>query len=247
MSNRSFDYGDGFFESIRRKDGQWLFLNEHLLRAKKSAKVLGMEWSASWDLAWLESVCNFQNKSNIADLIVRITFYRSQGGTYSPELNTCKFRTVSRTINADEDGLFVGKEGSELIQSLSLLQKEFKVGLYTQNYKSISDWSFVKTTSALFYVQASMDAQKRELDDLIILNNQGLVCELLFSNLLILNKGQLYCLGKSSGAIEGTFLSALQEKIEVKEIRLSLEQLKKIDYLFRCNSVRGIQRIELSK
>jgi len=246
MLNRSFLYGDGFFETIRKRNGQWTFLSEHLERATRSARILGMSWPENWNRDWLEHILKENQIANALDSIIRLTFYRAGGGTYAPQSNSIEVHLSAREVEPANDGIFISELSLVNISNqLMNLPTSIFADIYRENKKEINAWSELKTTSSLLFVEASRKSKDLEVDDLIILNQKGLVCECLSSNIVLLFQGQLFSPSSASGPVNGSFLSALKKLIEVKDINIQPEQLRFMDAILRCNAVRGLQRINL--
>jgi branched-chain amino acid aminotransferase len=103
-----------------------------------------------------------------------------------------------------------------------------------------------KNTSALLYVQASLWAREKELDDALITNTSHSIIESTRSNLFLVSNRVLYTPGLESGPIGGVMRAAvinlaLEEGFKVYECNISPGEMLRADELFLTNAVRGIQ------
>ncbi|MCB9245768.1 MAG: aminotransferase class IV [Flavobacteriales bacterium] len=245
-TNRSFLYGDGFFESIRRKDGAWLFLEEHLARMRSSAMLfdLNIPFENRDDLA---RVCDQQVRGNPSDLVLRLTVYRIGYGLYTPERPyETGLHYLIRSLEAEDDGYFPAENIStlQLIADISELDP-ITASISTGIRKPIGAFHSVKSTSAAIYSEALIAERNRISDEIILINELGRVCECSSSNLLVQFGGKLFTPPPEDGPVRGTFLDWLKSRHKVDLRSFQPEQLYWADALYRCNAVRGIQRLKL--
>ncbi|MFA5339633.1 MAG: aminodeoxychorismate synthase component I [Candidatus Omnitrophota bacterium] len=82
--------------------------------------------------------------------------------------------------------------------------------------------------------------------DVIFLNSKGEVTEGAITNVVIKKNGRCYTPPLSSGLLPGVFRSHLIESGRVKEKRIFLDDLRRSDKIFLCNSVRGLVEVKLT-
>ena len=83
VNNRSFKYGDGFFETIRCLDGEPLFWEEHYFRIAASFSMMQMTVPDIFDLDNFKELIQrllFENNLEKDSARIRISFFRSEGG-----------------------------------------------------------------------------------------------------------------------------------------------------------------------
>ncbi|MCB0734179.1 MAG: aminotransferase class IV [Flavobacteriales bacterium] len=240
--NRSFLYGDGFFETIRLTLGKPEFLGLHLDRARRTAKSLQMNWPEYWDEAfWLQEFEKFSHDT----CAVRITFYRGGSGAYLPEENNLQFHLYSRDI----------KEGSYLFLNTALPINELRHQLNSllpvrtviadKIYKDQGLLSSFKTTSALCYVIAALEMKNREAEEIILLNQHGKVCEALSSCLILQLEDKWVTPPLCDGPVQGTYLAFLKEWMPVVERTCTISDIKQAQAVYAVNSVYGFRRLQL--
>jgi len=233
VENRGFRYGDGLFETMLWKDGSIRFLDFHVERLQKGMHMLQLEDGQLFDSFFFQSKTEeLIRKNNMIgqEVRIRLIVYRSGGGLYSPESNKPAFvLQISRITTLSND------KKSGLI-----------VGLYEEYKKPYSDLSKLKSSNSLIYVLAGLYKQKTKFDDVLLLNQEGFLCESLTSNVFIHYEKTLYTPAISEGCIEGVMRRvvidmALDEGIEVVEAQISPEILNRADEIFCTNAVQGVQ------
>ena len=104
-----------------------------------------------------------------------------------------------------------------------------------------------KTTNRHFYDRALRDAVKMGVFDLFFLNERGEITEGARSNVVIRKEKEYYTPPVGCGLLPGVFRQHLlnSRNIALQEKVLHLEDLGSADAVFLCNSVRGLQRVEI--
>jgi len=161
---------------------------------------------------------------------IRLIVFRMGGGLYSPTTNKPGFVLQVQRIEPNLRDKKVG-----LI-----------VGLYSEFKKPYSDLSKLKSLNSQIYVLAGIYKKKMAFDDVLILNQEGYLCESLTSNIFVYYEKILYTPALSEGCIEGVMRRvvmdmARSEGIEVVEAQISAEIMKRADEIFCTNAVQGVQ------
>lgn len=231
--NRSFRYGDGIFETMLYKDGQIRFLSFHIERLQRSMQKIHLDYYNKFDTYFVKSATEeLVRKNNMVgqQVRVRLIVYREGEGLYTPETNKPSFV------------LQVHKVGDE--------RRDKKVGLivdlYTEYKKPYSDLSDLKSNNALLYVMAGLYKKKFNYDEVLILNQEGNLCEALTSNIFVYYDKVLYTPALNQGCIDGVMRRvvmdiAAHEGIPVVEAEINPEIMKSADEIFCTNAVQGIQ------
>lgn len=235
ITNRSFRYGDGLFESMRIVNGRAQFLKEHLKRLQAGMQVLKMNMHPLLNEAFLEaSIHELTLKNNIkAGGRLRLTVYRNNGGLYTPETNE-----VSYFIEAEpfDDATYV------------LNQKGFTIDLYSELKKQQHVLSNIKSANSLLYVMASINRKQLGLDECLILNDKHYIIEGISSNIFAVKNGVLYTPPVTDGCVDGVMRRKIIEiaqanRIAVYEISIMQNVLLGADELFLTNAVHGVRWI----
>ncbi len=232
--NRSFRYGDGLFETMRWMDGDVRFLDYHLQRLHKGMEMLHMDQSVRFDHQFVRAQADkLIRKNNLEGEHVRLRLhvFRDGGGLYSPAQNKVSYILGCSKLNKDD-------------------LKHRKLGLivdvYPEYRKAASELSGIKSANALVYVMAGLYRKNKDLDDVIILNQDGYVCESLSSNVFFWYDKKLYTPAISEGCIAGVMRRvvidmALDSGLEVVEAQIHPDILKEADEIFHTNAVQGVQ------
>jgi branched-chain amino acid aminotransferase len=238
--NRGFRYGDGFFETIRVIDGELPLIEYHLSRAKLSARTMEMTWPDEWGVSFF--LDQIKGKLSESNAVIRIDFWRSGDGTYLPESDEMEFDLTVRPFNQANSVFQLNSNWQEQVSELTPVP----IVVYEGVRKPVNPWSFIKSTSASFYVQAGLWLKKQEAQDLIILNEFGNICEGLTSNIILKLGDRLLTPSHDQGAIEGVFRSYLSAEFNVEFMPLAIDMLVKADEIWLTNAVHGIRRAVLT-
>ena len=233
LQNRAFQYGDGFFETIRISHGFPQHLPLHWDRISKSLIAHKIDRPNELNLESLRaSIVALCNANGIADGgRLRLTFFRTAGGRYTPETNALVWVGEAEPLSSNE---------------YHLNEHGLAVDVYPEMKKLNGPLANFKNTSALLYVQASIWAKEQALDDALITNTTHNIIESTRSNLFLVSNRVLYTPGLESGPVGGVMRAAvinlaLEEGFKVYECNISPGEMLRADELFLTNAVRGIQ------
>jgi para-aminobenzoate synthetase/4-amino-4-deoxychorismate lyase len=118
-----------------------------------------------------------------------------------------------------------------------------KVCLAEKPVDSQDIFLFHKTTQRAVYETARKGCE--EFDDVLLYNEFGELTEFTIGNLVVELGGQLLTPPISCGVLAGTFRSYLVETGQVAEETIPIERLKDCTAVFRVNSVRRWQRVQI--
>ncbi len=231
--SRAFRYGDGLFETMLYQNGEIRFLNFHVERLQKSLQKLHFENPQRFDEYYIKTLTDeLIRKNNMIGqkVRVRLIVYREGGGLYAPISNKASF-----VIQVDR-----------ISESLKDKKIGLIIGLYEEYKKPYSDLSDIKSNNALIYVMAGLHKQKFDYDDVLILNQEGYLCEGLSSNIFVYFEKTLYTPALNQGCINGVMRRVVMditeaEGIPVVEAQINPAILKKADEIFCTNAIQGIQ------
>jgi para-aminobenzoate synthetase / 4-amino-4-deoxychorismate lyase len=119
-----------------------------------------------------------------------------------------------------------------------------RICLARQPIDSSNLFVFHKTTQRAVYESAREGFEK--FDDVLLYNESGELTEFTIGNLVVEMDGQLLTPPISCGVLPGTFRAHLLESGQVEERTILLEQLENCTKIFRVNSIRKWQKVELS-
>ncbi len=233
VNSRALRYGDGLFETMLYQNGEIRFLPFHVERLQRSMQKLALDNPQKYDIYFIKTITDeLVRKNNMIGqkIRVRLIVYREGGGLYSPISNKTGFiLQVDRVVDSLKD------------KKIGLI-----IGLYTEIKKPYSELSEIKSNNALVYVMAGLHKQKFDFDDVLILNQEGYLCEALSSNVFVYYEKTLYTPAINQGCINGVMRRVVMdiaesEGIQVIEAQINAEIMKKADEIFCTNAVQGIQ------
>jgi len=170
--SRALRYGDGLFETMLFQNGEIRFLDFHVERLQNSMQKLALDNPQKYDNYFIKTITDeLIRKNNMIGqrIRVRLIVYREGGGLYAPISNkTGYILQVDRITETAKD------------KKIGLI-----VGLYTEYKKGYSELADIKSNNALIYVMAGLYKQKFLFDDVLILNQEGYLCEGLSSNVFV--------------------------------------------------------------
>ncbi|MGB4400921.1 MAG: aminotransferase class IV [Daejeonella sp.] len=233
IANRGFKYGDGLFESMRLLKGKLMFAELHTERIRKGLKLLKMDsWSHldTWFLNEKVEELVRRNKTG-PDARIRLTAFRNGEGLYNPSSNHMAFVL----------------EASQLSESLyKMNEKGLIIDVFDEITKPVNILSNLKTCNSLIYVLAGIFKNQNSLDEVMVLNSNGFLCESMSSNVFAVYDRKLYTPALSEGCIAGVMRQvviklAKENGIELVEAQISPDILNEADEVFLTNAARGIQ------
>lgn len=236
VSNRSFLYGDGVFETLKIVNGTILFFEDHYFRLMASMRIIRMQIPMSFTFEFLEeeilklaTVNNVQNSARI-----RFTVFRNEGGFYLPNDNSISYIIQATAL---EDPMY------------QLGKTAFEVDLYKDFIVPKQLLSTLKTANKITHVTASIFAKENQLDSTLLINEDKNVIEASNGNLFMLMGNKLITPPISEGCLNGIMrkqvisLAKQIDSIEVVEEPISPFDLQKAEELFITNVIIGIQPI----
>ncbi len=233
IANRGFRYGDGLFESMRWMKGELKFAELHADRIRKGMKLLKL---ASWSQfdAWFirERVEELVRRNKTGpDARIRLTVFRDSDGLYSPSNNKMAFALEAQKLEES---------------NYSINDKGFIIDVYDEIAKPINILSNLKTCNSLIYVLAGIFKNQNALDEVLILNQNGFLCESMSSNVFVVYDRKLYTPALNEGCIAGIMRQvvmrlAKENGIELVEAQINPNILNEADEVFLTNASRGIQ------
>ncbi|WP_411274412.1 aminotransferase class IV [Daejeonella sp.] len=233
VANRGFKYGDGLFESMRLLNGKLMFAELHSERIRKGLRLLKMDsWSHvdTWFIGEKVDELVRRNKTGL-DARVRLTAFRNGEGFYNPSANHMAYVL----------------EASKLTDSTyKLNEKGLIIDVYDEITKPVNILSNLKTCNSLIYVLAGIFKNQNLLDEVMVLNNNGFLCESMSCNVFVVYDKKLYTPALSEGCIAGVMRQVIiklakENSIELVEAQISPDILNAADEVFLTNAARGIQ------
>ena len=233
VSNRGFRYGDGLFESMRWMKGELKFAELHADRIKRGMKILKFEGYSQIDTYFL--------RQNIAELIrrnktgpnarVRFSVFRDAEGLYNPSSNKIGYAIEVTKISETD----FASNNRGLI-----------VDIYDEVPKPINVLSNLKTSNSLVFVLAGVFKNQHSLDEVLIINQNGFLCEAMSSNVFVVFNNQIYTPALTEGCIAGVMRHvvmklAKENNLVITEAQINPAILEQAEEVFLTNAAKGIQ------
>ena len=190
VNDEGFQYGNGFFETIRVVHGKPRFLDKHMDRFHKTWRALFSDEPP--DLTWKDIVDQVIEANALEKSIASVKILATRGAGDFPAGNRTLLAMakpyIHRLQQKNEIGLKV------------LTYPEFR-------YTPLADY---KTLNYLYYLNAGRWALKSGADEALILNPDGSVSETNTGNIVILFRKSVI-IPKSQHVLPGIFQSAVSD------------------------------------
>lgn len=233
LLNRSFQYGDGLFESIRVYRGKPLFVDAHLDRLAAGMEYLRFSFVvAQWRNQMKAEILRIiQTNAITGHGRLRLHVYRAGAGAYLP---------VSKSPYYVLEGFSLKSDFYDADVSLSLTD-------FTEIPLCHTALSGFKTANSLPYILSALYAVEQGYDEALLFC-EGYVAEASAYNVFIVRQRRLYTPPLSSACLKGIMREQVMQlcaelKIPVKEKKLTPKDLMQADEIFLTNTIRGIVRV----
>ncbi len=234
-ASRAARFGDGIFETMRMKNGNLLFSEQHATRLFHGLELFQFELPPLFTWKFLhEEILKLTVRNNCGPHTrVRLLVARGEGGITDEPSNSPQFLIECWSI----DDYSFNKEG-------------MKVGVFEDGRKSMDKFSNVKSANYLPSVMASIYAKKNDLDECVFLNSEDRVCDATISNIFLIKDQKIFTPPLGEGCVEGVMRHHLLKTLpglgySVKEARCSIKDLDEADEIFLTNAVRGIRWVKV--
>ncbi len=229
--SRAFRYGDGIFETIKYKNGQFILLQNHLLRLWQGLDLLEFDRPKLFTKQLLrDELADLVRKNKDEDARIRLTVFRGNGGLYDPENLQPNYVIQSMPLN-----------GAGGLNSNGL-----DVALYKDALKTCDAFSNLKHNNYLPYVMGALFAKKQKCNDALVFNPHLRVCDSTIANVFIVKKNTIITPALTEGCVAGVMREFLLKQLP--EIGLSCEtgelteeMLLDADEVFLSNSIYNIR------
>jgi branched-chain amino acid aminotransferase len=233
VGNRAFKFGDGLFESMRMANGKLQFPELHADRIKATMKALKMDGYNLLDEYFLKTkTAELARKNKIhANGRFRLSIYRDGEGLYTPETNKAGYLLEVKTLEKP---------------TYELNKKGLIVDVYDEITKPINKLSNFKTSNSLPFVMAALYQKQHRLDEVLLLNQNGFLCESTSSNLFVVYQNQIYTPALSEGCVGGVMRNiimrlAKQHQLPLIEAQINPQILNEAEEVFLTNAIGGVR------
>jgi branched-chain amino acid aminotransferase len=217
-------YGDGIFEGIRAYNGIVFRLKEHIDRLYRSAHMIMLEIPIDRD-EMIQKTLETLRRNRLKDAYIRLVVTRGKG-----DLGLNPRRCPKPTIIIITDSIMLhGDDAKEKgIDALISWVKRDPVDATSHEIKSLN---------YLNSILAKLEANIWGVDEAIVLDKNGFVCEGVAENIFMVKDGKLCTPPTYTGALHGITAQAVQDLAkklgyDVKETIITPFQLFNGDEVF---------------
>jgi branched-chain amino acid aminotransferase len=213
-------------------------LESHLKRLQLGITDLQLDFSINLNY-FKESIHELSKRNKFySDARLKIMLYRTEGGYYTPNLNTAELLMYLEALP------YEGYAWNEQGKNIDILPQ---VQIHSQQqvpYKKIGAQSA--------QIKAAQFKKEWNLDDVILTNERGEIVEAISSNIIILKDQMAIAPEDNSGHLPGVMLqhilSLLQEQgIEVYRKNFHPHDLQNADEIILCNAIEGVSYVKSLK
>ena len=233
LPDRGLDFGDGLFETLLLWRGVPQFKEFHLERLKAGLDTLGFPDCLAQAAACLTTAAASLEEYDWAALRLTVTRGAGPRGYAAPAEPTPRIIVTAAPLQQDR---------REVAPSLAVDWAQLR-------WSSQPVLAGIKHLNRLEQVMVAREISQKQVDDLVVLDQQGHVCSLSAGNLFIVESGRLLTPALETCGIAGTRRRLVQERLasglslSVEETHLSPERLLQSEEVFACNSIRGFQPV----
>ncbi|MDB5198007.1 MAG: hypothetical protein JWP88_2378 [Flaviaesturariibacter sp.] len=222
--NSGFKYGDGVFETARFSEGSLLLQDFHFDRLFAGLERLQINSTRLNRQMLLTNIGQLCEKNGCATAArIRLAVYRE----------------------GDNSGYVM--EAAPLSETFyALEEKGYRIDIFPGARKAMDDFSNLKSANYLPYTMAARFAAEKGLDEALVLNAAGYICDGSKTNIFLVKQASIQTPALHQGCVSGVMRRNVidklrQYKIFVEEGTITEQDLLAADALFLTNAIRGIR------
>jgi branched-chain amino acid aminotransferase len=227
--DHSYRYGDGLFETMKIVKGNILLEEYHFERLFSGLETLKIKSPVLFTKQKIsEQIKELCKKNNCEELArVRLSVSRGSGGLY----------------DCDNKVFY-------LIESWPLEQKDLAenglvIDIFPDARKSIDNFSNLKSANYLPYVMAAIWAKENKLNDALILNQHGRICDSTIANVFWIKDNKIFTPPLNEGCVAGVMRKRILDlRQNIKEKKLTENDLLNADEVLLTNAITGIRWVK---
>jgi len=235
VSNRSYRYGDGLFETIKVINEKIFLEKYHFQRLFSGLSLLQFEIPKLFNAENIKEEILGLCKKNKCEKLARVRFsvFLGNGGLYDED------KTMQYVI-----------ESWPLDESVNNLNENgLVIGIYPDIKKSCDVFSNLKSANFMPYTMAARFAKTNKLNDCLVLNTNTAIADSTIANVFIIKEGIIKTPGLTEGCVNGVMRRYLLEQLrstghEIREEAIAITDLEKADEIFLTNAIRGIRWVK---
>jgi aminodeoxychorismate lyase len=237
VNNRSFRYGDGLFETMKMMKGRIIHAEQHFNRLFAGMQTLQFQVPKIFTPDFLLKQINELAMQNGHAKLgrVRLTIFRGDGGLYDTVNHSPNYLLQTWELNAANN---------------ELNENGLVIDFYEGTRKYADALANVKSNNYLPYLLAAMHAKQNNLNDCLLLNHEGHVCDATIANVFVVKDGEIITSKLSDGCVAGVMRDALLHAFDKSGFKMNEKSLSKEDVLtadecFLTNSIYGVRWVKM--
>lgn len=219
--DRSFQFGDGIFTTIRVRAGVAEFWPQHLARLQQGVLRLGMT-----EPDWQQLTEQVKQAISAPEQVLKVVLSRGHAGRgYSP----------------------LGVTGPDIYISTAALpdykqqqQQGIRLGLARLQLGCQPLLAGLKHNNRLEQVLLKQELATTDWDDLLVLDQRGFVTEAIAANVFFYRAGRWLTPVLDQAGVAGVMRQVLLEQLQAEQVQWTLDELQSIEALFCCNALCGV-------
>ncbi|MFI5156373.1 MAG: aminotransferase class IV [Chitinophagales bacterium] len=235
-SNRGFRYGEGIFETMKIMNGKICLEEFHFERLYAGMKLLDFDGGTRFTPGGLSrQILGLCKENNCLDYArVRLAVFRSSANAgesedIMPDYVIECWPLVLSAYNEPADGL--------------------SIDIFLSGRKSMDQYSNLKSNNYLLYSMAARWAKARKLDDCLVLNGRGRVCDASIANVFAIKGNEVFTPALTEGGVAGTMRRYIlghvhKQEFRAEEIEMTTDWLRSVEEIFLTNAIRGIRPVK---
>lgn len=231
--NRGFRYGDGLFETMKMVNGTIPLATLHFERLMDGIQVMKFNKPAYLTAEYLsKQIFELAKKNNNGKLVrIRLTVFRGEGGLYDAQNNVTNY--IIQTWNLPGDNIVLNENG-------------LVIDIFPDARIASDKFSPLKSNNYLPYVMGALYAKQNKLNDCLLLNTDGNICDATIANIFIIKGADLITPPLSEGCVAGVMRRCIIEhpgasQLPIIEKILSVTDLLEAEEVFLSNAIYGIR------
>lgn len=237
VSNRSYRYGDGLFETMKMQNGTIELSIFHFERLFHGLNLLKFIIPKLFTKEKLEQEILQLCRKNNCDILarIRLSVFRGNGGLYDEDKTlqyVIECWPLNTTINSlNENGLLID--------------------IYPDAEKSCDKFSNLKSANFLPYSMAALYAKENKLNDCLVFNTSGGIADSTIANIFLIKGDTISTPSLDEACVNGVMRRMLLEKLRkkgegwiVEERTISASDIRNADEVFLTNAINGIRWVK---
>ena len=235
VSNRGYRYGDGLFETMKRRQNQILLGALHFERLFYGMALLKFNVPEYFNpdriSREITELCRKNECNKLAR--VRLSVSRGNGGLYDDTRDFCYSIECWPLKDSINDSLGEG----------------MLIDIYPDARKSCDLFSNLKSANFLPYAMAAIHAQEIGLDDCLLLNINDRIADSTTANIFLVKGDKIVTPPLTEGCVSGVMRKFLLKNFNNRgyqflEEKIEVDDLLKADEIFLTNAIHGLRWVK---